>query len=211
MNTTPTPTSSRELLSALADGELSHDELALALAACNQDSNALKSWNSYQLIGNVLRAPAGTHSEAAQTASPMFLDKLKLRLAQEPALEPALLAQASALQIPSSSTSVPTSAANDSVFRWKMLAGFASLAAVSVIALNSFSVFSVAPATQLAEATQAPSEQVLIASPQGNIVRDARFEELLAAHRQMGGTSALQVPSGFLRNATFEAQQNGSR
>jgi sigma-E factor negative regulatory protein RseA len=26
----------------------------------------------------------------------------------------------------------------------------------------------------------------------------------MAAHRQFGGTSALQMPTGFLRNATFE-------
>ena len=29
-------------------------------------------------------------------------------------------------------------------------------------------------------------------------------EGLLAAHKQFGGTSALQMPAGFLRNATFE-------
>jgi sigma-E factor negative regulatory protein RseA len=31
--------------------------------------------------------------------------------------------------------------------------------------------------------------------------------EMMAAHKQFGGTSALQMPSGFLRNATFETQQ----
>jgi sigma-E factor negative regulatory protein RseA len=43
------------------------------------------------------------------------------------------------------------------------------------------------------------------------MVRDARLEELLAAHRQLGSNSALQLPSGFLRNATFEAPQNAGR
>ena len=36
------------------------------------------------------------------------------------------------------------------------------------------------------------------------MLRDPRLDELLAAHRQFGGTSALQMPTGFLRNATFE-------
>jgi sigma-E factor negative regulatory protein RseA len=36
------------------------------------------------------------------------------------------------------------------------------------------------------------------------MIRDPRLDALLAAHRQFGGTSALQMPSGFLRNATFE-------
>jgi sigma-E factor negative regulatory protein RseA len=35
-------------------------------------------------------------------------------------------------------------------------------------------------------------------------VRDPRLDKLLAAHRQMGGATALGTTSGFLRNATFE-------
>jgi sigma-E factor negative regulatory protein RseA len=34
------------------------------------------------------------------------------------------------------------------------------------------------------------------------MLRDARLDELLAAHQQAGGGS--QMPSSFLRNATFE-------
>lgn len=37
------------------------------------------------------------------------------------------------------------------------------------------------------------------------MIRDPRLDELLAAHRQYGNTTALQMPAGFLRNATFEA------
>ena len=47
------------------------------------------------------------------------------------------------------------------------------------------------------ERTQEDTRQVMI--------RDPRLDELLAAHRQTGGTTALQMPAGFLRNATFEA------
>jgi len=36
------------------------------------------------------------------------------------------------------------------------------------------------------------------------MIRDPQLDALLAAHRQMGGTTALQMPSGFLRNATFD-------
>jgi len=39
----------------------------------------------------------------------------------------------------------------------------------------------------------------------GKIVRDARLDRYLAAHQQFAGTSALGVPSGFLRNAVAEA------
>ena len=36
------------------------------------------------------------------------------------------------------------------------------------------------------------------------MIRDPRLDELLAA-QQFGKTTALQMPAGFLRNATFEA------
>jgi sigma-E factor negative regulatory protein RseA len=39
------------------------------------------------------------------------------------------------------------------------------------------------------------------------MLRDSRLDELLAAHKQFGGTSALQMPAGFLRNATFDSAQ----
>jgi sigma-E factor negative regulatory protein RseA len=38
----------------------------------------------------------------------------------------------------------------------------------------------------------------------GQLVRDARLQRYLAAHKQFGGSSALGVPSGFLRAATSQ-------
>jgi sigma-E factor negative regulatory protein RseA len=38
----------------------------------------------------------------------------------------------------------------------------------------------------------------------GMMIRDARLDGYLAAHKQFGGSSALGLPSGFLRNATHE-------
>jgi len=95
--------------------------------------------------------------------------------------------------------------ANDGVFRWKLVAGVACLAAVSAMAWNVSGLLGAASEPQLAQAPLAAS--VMVASPQGVVVRDARFEELLAAHRQLGATSALQEPSGFLRNAVFDMPQ----
>jgi sigma-E factor negative regulatory protein RseA len=36
------------------------------------------------------------------------------------------------------------------------------------------------------------------------LLRDTRLDRYLAAHQQFAGTSALGVPSGFLRNAAAE-------
>lgn len=236
MNTLTSTASSRELLSALADGELSPQELTEALQACSQDESALEHWAAYQAIGHVLRS----QSEVVGRADTAFLSRLNQRLAIESAADAAVTAVASvkaisALNLVSEAPSeavpavsavvlpfkkpapaaivseqVGAEAANDKTFRWKLVAGFASLAAVSAIAWNAAGMLAPAGAPQLAQSTPAV-QQVLVASPQGTMVRDARLEELLAAHKQMGGTSALQVPSGFLRNATFETPRNAGR
>jgi sigma-E factor negative regulatory protein RseA len=112
-------------------------------------------------------------------------------------------------------------AANDSLFRWKLVAAFASLAAVMAV---SWSVLSGAPSgaggasLQLAAVpaaaespapaptvATAPSTALVVNTGQGPLIRDARLEELLAEHRQNAGMSALQMPTGFIRNATYDA------
>jgi sigma-E factor negative regulatory protein RseA len=48
-----------------------------------------------------------------------------------------------------------------------------------------------------------PSEPLTLVAD-GKLVRDARLERYFAAHKQFGGSSALGVPSGFLRAATTQ-------
>jgi sigma-E factor negative regulatory protein RseA len=190
-------------MSALADGGLHGEEFAQALAACERDPALLARWDDYHLIGDVLRSP---DLLAARTPS-VFLMRLQSRLAQEE-IQP--VAQTDALP-PSSVTlfGVTQAAANDSVFRWKMLAGVASMAAVAVM-IWTVAVPTSSTGSQIAQ-NSASTDSVLVASPQGVIVRDARLDELLAAHKQVGGSSALQMPSGFLRNATFETSPHARR
>jgi sigma-E factor negative regulatory protein RseA len=38
------------------------------------------------------------------------------------------------------------------------------------------------------------------------MIRDPRLERYLVAHKQFAGTSALGVPSAFLRSATVDAE-----
>lgn len=200
-----------ELMSALADGQLGGENFAAALQACQHDESAIASWNTYHLIGDVLRSP-GFGVRGADSA---FVSRLNQRLAQEMLLgavprsvDPDLAAPAKGI-VASEPTHRRGPASNDSNFRWRLVAGVASLAAVSAIAWNASGLLVTASAPQLAQ-TPAP-QQLVVASPQGPMVRDARLEELLAAHKQLGGTSALQESSGFLRNATFETPQNAGR
>ena len=104
-------------------------------------------------------------------------------------------------------------AANHSVFRWKMVAGFASMAAVVAVGWNLMGSLNASTGQTLAATQAVPALTVATvntppSSPQNGqplvMIRDAHLDALLAAHKQFGGTSALQAPSGFLRNATFE-------
>lgn len=184
-----------ELLSALVDGELADGELVV-------QSNALHSdWNSYLVIGHVLRGGAG--ASLVTGADPAFLQRLNLRLAGEIVGLPVLpLSREGLMALPNQP------AANEAVFRWKLVAGFASVSAALVMAWSFVGTPDTSTASQLSQNPVA--EQVLVSSPQGPMVRDARLEELMAAHKQLGGSS-LQAPSGFLRNAGFEDSQSGRR
>ena len=76
-------------------------------------------------------------------------------------------------------------------------------------------------APQLAQAPVMPTEapqQVVLVTPadqvepaNGVLIRDARLDQYLAAHKQFGGSSALSVPSGFLRSATYDGATAAAR
>ena len=60
------------------------------------------------------------------------------------------------------------------------------------------------PAKPVVAASDTGSTNVAVSTGQGILIRDARLEQMLAEHRQYGGMSALQMPAGFLRNATYD-------
>ncbi len=203
-----------ELLSALADGELAAHEATVAFEVCKQDVAMLGNWNTYHLIGDVLRTAVPASSTVVQGADVAFLERLSQRLKGEEIaqnVQPDSLPHAGRQQVVAV-VDHRGPASNDGNFRWKLVAGFASLGAVASIVWSLSGLSTPATSTpMLAEARQgAAVQQVVIASEQGPMVRDARLEELLAAHKQLGGTS-LQAPSGFLRSASFETPQDGRR
>src|ERR1700756_2461684 len=73
--------SSRRILSALADGDATDSEAARAWQAWRDDPEARASWHAYQLIGDVLRSEDLAAKPAADEA---FLVALRARLADEP-------------------------------------------------------------------------------------------------------------------------------
>jgi sigma-E factor negative regulatory protein RseA len=201
----------REQVSALVDGQLHGDEFVHAVDWLAQEDDARLTWNVYHVVGEVLRTGQAMDS----TRDAAFLARLKLGLKQEApqtALMNAtdLVAVHAISAVSTSQFYVNSESANDSRFRWKLLAGFASLAAVAVIGWQAVGAWEAQRGeSQLAQVPVRPGTpvetvvQITAGTPQV-MIRDSQLDALLAAHRQFGGTSALQMPAGFLRNATFE-------
>jgi sigma-E factor negative regulatory protein RseA len=106
--------------------------------------------------------------------------------------------------------SVATPAANDAVFRWKLVAGLASFSAVAVLTWTALGGGGTPQGQGAALALVAPAPAPaslgtgLNTGTNNVMMRDPHLDAMLAAHKQFGGSSALQGPSGFLRNATFD-------
>ena len=210
----------QELLSALVDGELTGPELEQALALA-EDAQGQANWQLYHLVGDVLRSPDLAHHSQHD-----LLSGLRAQLAQEPplqalskpvaetaaetaaesvsaprvALAHGVLEQVQAPTLASAQQRDP--AANASVFRWKLAAGFASIAAVAAVGWQVLMVQApTAIAPQLAQ-TAAPNV-VAVAAQDGKTVmlRDPNLDALLTLHEQYGTRPSLQVPAEFLRNA----------
>lgn len=212
-------------LSALADGEASPSELdALLAAGLERPAAVLEDWHAYQVIGDVLRG----HADATgSTPANDFLAAVRLGMrAQDAGPGVAVLQSGQVASVRKEAEA--SDAANDPVFRWKLVAGFASVAAVMAVSwsvlVGSGGSLDGASGSQLAltapgaastpvlqptavATADAPSTpaQVVVNTGQGVLIRDAQLEALLAEHRQHGGMSALQMPSGFIRNATYDA------
>ncbi|SFD35887.1 sigma-E factor negative regulatory protein [Paracidovorax konjaci] len=196
----------REQLSALADGELENPAWGETVAYAQTESGR-DTWATYHLIGDVLRS-----ADLAKRPDAAFAARVMARLEEE------RVSTASAVSLQPDQPLVQAAradkeAANAAVFRWKVVAGIASLAAVGVLGWNGMAAMQAGGGgSQLASAVPVPSAAqtttlVSTSDPAGStqvMLRDSRLDELLAAHRQYGGASALQMPAGFLRNATFE-------
>jgi sigma-E factor negative regulatory protein RseA len=203
--TKPAPQSPalREQLSALMDGECSSQEAAELSQALAHSSEWQQTWHEFEAVGCALRAHAQAVHTAPLTQPSAFVQGVMSRVQAETTA--ASLAPATRVV-----TNSPT-AANDPVFRWKLMASVATLAAVLSVAWQLGGV--VSNDAQMAAAPEAQAPVVAAAAtaawqqvqtPQGTMLRDAELEALMAAHRQHGGMTALQMPAGFLRTATFD-------
>jgi sigma-E factor negative regulatory protein RseA len=213
----------REQVSALADGHLQGEAFAQAIEAVCADGEARAAWQAIHVAGDVLRS--GSHAQCTDTSA--FLSRFQQRLAAEPVvLAPVVIPVAAPVALPAQRRA---EAANEPVFRWKLVAGAASLMAVAAISWtlvgNGAAVQQAGPQVASVQQQQQPAVNSVLAAAAVNsdlpatntltptrvivgngtpqvMLRDPRLDQLLEAHQQAGGAS--QMPSGFLRNATFE-------
>lgn len=195
----------REMVCALADGQLRGHDFAKGVESIHSDANCRAAWQSYHIVGDVLRAPELAEHAGDLNFSARFASRLAADADAQLAYKPASSTFAASDLLARSARS--KASANESVFAWKLTAGFASLAAVIAIGWNMTGGLSGAESgAQLAQAM--PGAQTALNTQSGPesavMIRDPNLDALLAAHKQFGGTTALQMPTGFLRNATFE-------
>jgi sigma-E factor negative regulatory protein RseA len=200
----------RERLSALADGELDGADVATACGAWRSDTELRRTWHAWHAIGDALRSDDLACNAAADRR---FCAAVSARLAAEavvlaPAKLPAAAASAGASSL-RSRWAVGSAVAAGVV----LVAGTFALVRPGAsptaerIALVDGSVSSVQPMptrTSLTAGTDVPApDRITIADQQ--VIRDAQLDRYLVAHKQFAGSSALGVPSAFLRSATVDS------
>ena len=205
----------RERLSALADGELETTAVTAACAAWRESGEARAAGHADQLIGDVLRSDDLAGHPARDVD---FMAALRTRLAAEP-----VVLAPQPLTVPAVPASAERAAAVGNGRRWGWMAptavaagfvavaGVLTLSRVPALCPDAPAIASISPtaqssgvpaATLVGSSGSVVEPQALMAS--GQMIRDARLDRYLAAHKQFAGSSALGVPSGLLRNATAE-------
>jgi sigma-E factor negative regulatory protein RseA len=200
-----------EQLSALADGELDPAGVALACSRWRAGEASHATWHVYHLIGDVLRSE---DLASAANRDHAGLASLRARLANEPVI----VAPASLIQ--QGGSAVEAVRTRRRTLTWGAMsaaaAGFAAVAGVlfvlrapaggtdsngqSLAARPSFPM----PASRVV-ALHPGEQEPLTLTADGKLVRDARLDRYLDAHKHFSGSSALGVPSSFLRGATSDA------
>lgn len=195
-----TPPEPPDLLSALVDGEVDRHLLERGCRAWADDGDAARrTWHAYHLIGDVLRCEDLSSAPERDAA---FLQRLRAQLALEPAQPNAGLPAASGnvhpfrRRLPRVSWGVPAALA----------AGIAALGTVVVLSRlpqpgAEPALAAAAPASAtLADASlirQSPAPQVLELGDQ--LIRSARLDRYLRAHRDYGGMQPASLPGGIGR------------
>jgi sigma-E factor negative regulatory protein RseA len=210
----------RERLSAMVDGELDVAGATQVFTRWREDDQCRADWHAYHLIGDVLRS-----EDLAQGAphDAGFLKGVRERLVREPVVlapRPAVTQDVSDRVVARGwrrAWLAPTAVAAGFVVVAGALTlvrpdllrdrstgqGIAQAPLVSPAGPGVNLPRALEPVAAVAEQTGSDQPRALLA--ENELVRDARLDRYLSAHKQFAGSSALGVPSAYLRNATLEA------
>jgi sigma-E factor negative regulatory protein RseA len=191
-------------LSALMDGELEASAVARTCGQWRENPEARAQWHAYHLIGDVLRSE-DLSADAAHDAA--FLASFRQRMAQEPVV---------LAPTPSVVPAKVVAARRNWAAPAAVAAGFVAVAGVLLVSQmpGGLSLRGAQPDANLAAAPAAAQPAVVVSTSEpgdppavvlnGQLIRDARLDEYLAAHKKFGGSSVPGGPSGFLRNAAAD-------
>lgn len=165
-------------ISAMMDGELSHDEIAEPLRSMREDPEALQSWRDYHLIGDALRDAGGLSSD--------FSARFAARLEEEPTVfAPA---------------SVPRRLPEQRR-HWVALSAAASVAAVTLVGWLAF-----APQQEIAPRSGPIAQTATtVASPAvevQNVPLPSETNDYLLAHQNYSPRSTLQGVAPYVRTVS---------
>lgn len=219
----------QEQLSACVDGELTQEQYQQMWKQMQSKSSGDElhaHWAMWSLVGEAMRNPSQAQLQASEPFVLNFRNRLAGEAVQQPPVEKKLKwLSMDAIARPG------RDAANAAVLRWKMVAGFASIAAVAAIGWSSLSQVTQGPEAQLAEVKyQAPlnlaqegrgpgltlvsrntsglnmgggAAPSAIDTGNGVMIRDARIDEVLS-RQQNARANALQPSADFLRNTNLQ-------
>lgn len=179
----------RERISAFADGECGDVEADIALAALHGEGEKV-NWEIYHQIGDVLRS-----DDMAVRISPDFAARMAARLEAEPIhmmpKSDRLLALGANVQ------------ANKGFKRWA-LPGMAAAAAAAAIAFVTTPQLMVA---MKGAPVHEPAAPVVAASAtEGVVLRDERIDDYLLAHQRF--SPSVFSTAQYARTATFATDSN---
>lgn len=169
----------RQSMSALMDGRLDDASLDRAFTAWRSDAKARECWHAYHLIGDVLRSD---ELAAQPSRDEAFLASLRSKLAVEPVplapgrhrVEPNARGWRQRLVAPAA-----------------VAAGFVAVAGVLVVLRGA------APQEGAVVAGAGSGEMTVV---NREVIRDARLDRYLAAHRKVSNTASMQVPGAVARS-----------
>lgn len=179
----------RQALSALMDGQGDAGQAERACSLWRSNAQARECWHTYHLIGDAMRSDELAGAPGRDMA---FLSALRGRLSTEP--------------VPLAPQPLPKA----TVARWRhwwvapgaVAAGFVAVAGVLMVVRLAGTEAKVA--VPVAAAGGPPDVTVV----NGQLIRDARLDRYLAAHRQVSNGAAVHVPGAVVRSVDTIVLEN---